>query len=136
MSKNYVDLGPMSVIQSNVPEAYWGMASLMRETSEALINQAEGFTTKKPAGKYRGFHLDGTLESLTITSKGNDTTVKGHIKMLVADYPKKTMFGFPTGSAKVTGSSSANSVRDSVSACVQSIVEGLVAKSIQAMRDR
>jgi hypothetical protein len=136
MATIFVDLGPMSIVKKNIDEAYWELTrKLIRNTAEKIINATPGFTTKKPAKKATSFHLDGTLNSVTVTSDGRNTTVACHITLVVATFPEKKMFGFPSGSAKATGGSSASSVKDSVVACVESVMESLTQKAIKAMEN-
>ena len=139
MSSIYVNLGPMSADKSKVPAKYQKtLRDLMRNTAERMISRTEGFTTTKPTTKDMGtaYHLDGSLTSLTIATKGQTTKVSCAVKLVLATYPNKQMFAFPSGTGSATGGSSQNQIQDSAKACVRAVTENLVKKCIKAMQDR
>jgi hypothetical protein len=134
----YVNVGTMSDKASGDGK----MRLLMRKTVEKTIKKkATEMTTAWPGGKEpsakqlaakkaKGFHVDGTLVSLTTESKGSTTLVSCKISMLIATYPKKSMFGFLDGGAKVQAGSSATDVQYAQEDCVAAVVEDLVARKI------
>lgn len=135
----YVNVGAMSDKASSDGK----MRSLMRKTVEKTIKKkaATQMTTDWPGGKEpsakqlaakkaKGFHVDGTLVSLTTETKGSMTLVSCKISMLIATYPKKSMFGFLDGGAKVQAGSSATDVQYAQEDCVAAVVEDLVARKI------
>lgn len=134
----YVNVGTMTVKDGSGDK----MRKLMRKTvSKTIKKKADTMTTEWPGGKAptakqlrakkaRGFHVDGTLVSLETESKGAMTLVSCKISMLIATYPKKSMFGFLDGGAKVQAGSSDRDVQYAQEDCVAAVVEDLVARKI------
>jgi hypothetical protein len=118
------------------------MRDLMRKTVEKTVkkNGSSMFTSwpggKSPtakqlkAKKTQAFHVDGTLVSLDTKSKGSTTLVSCKVSMLIATYPKKSMFGFLDGGAKVQAGSSSKEVEYAQEDCVAAVVEDLVSRQI------
>lgn len=134
----YVDIGAMTA-KTGESEA---MRDLMRTAVEkAFAKKAAHMMTAWPGGKspsanqlrdskMKAFHVDGTLVSLDAQSKGSTTLVSCKISMLIATYPKKSMFGFLDGGAKVQASSSPTDIKYAKEDCVMAVVEDLIAKKI------
>jgi hypothetical protein len=134
----YVDVGAMTDKASKSKT----MRELMRKTVEKTVqkNGSSMFTSwpggKSPtakqiaAKKTRAFHVDGTLVSLSTESKGATTLVSCKVSMLIATYPKKSMFGFLDGGAKVQAGSSPKEVQFAREDCVAAVIEDLVSRKI------
>lgn len=134
----YVDVGVMT----NKASSSDAIRTLMRKTVEkTLAKNASSMFTSWPGGKpptakqlkaqkAEAFHVDGTLVTLTTEAKGSTTLVSCKISMLIATYPKKSMFGFLDGGAKVQSDSSPKSVQYAQEDCVAAVVEDLVARKI------
>jgi hypothetical protein len=134
----YVDVGSMTDKASKSKT----MRELMRKTVEQTVqkNGSSMFTSwpggKPPsakqiaANKTSAFHVDGTLVSLSTESKGATTLVSCKISMLIATYPKKSMFGFLDGGAKVQAGSSPREVQFAQEDCVAAVIEDLVSRKI------
>lgn len=134
----YVNIGAMTDKSSGSS----GMRALMRKTVEkTLSKRAASMMTSWPGGKppsakqlraqnTKGFHVDGTLVSLTTQAKGSATLVSCKISMLIATYPKKSMFGFLDGGARVQSDNSSKSIQYAQEDCVAAVVEDLVARKI------
>lgn len=118
------------------------MRKLMRKTiAKTIAKKASAMTTEWPGGKApsakqlrakkaKGFHVDGTLVSLSAEPKGSMTLVSCKISMLIATYPKKSMFGFLDGGAKVQAGQSERDIKYAQEDCVAAVVEDLVARKI------
>jgi hypothetical protein len=134
----YVDVGDMTDKASKSS----AMRQLMRKTVEQTVkkNGSSMFTSwpggKAPtakqiaASKTQAFHVDGTLVSLSTESKGATTLVSCKISMLIATYPKKSMFGFLDGGAKVQAGSSPKEIQYAQEDCVAAVIEDLVSRKI------
>src|SRR5690606_8698054 len=91
----YIDIGAMSDKASQSGD----MRGLMRKTVEkTLAKNAASMFTSWPGGKepdakqlkgkkIKAFHVNGTLVSLDMQSKGSATLVSCKISMLIATYP-------------------------------------------------
>ena len=132
----YVNVGAMAVKPGQAAD----MKPLMRQTAEkAFASRKSSMTTSWPGGKaptardLRGaqaFHVDGTLISLTTQTKGSATLVSCKISMLIATYPKKSMFGFLDGGARVQASSSPSDIQYAKKDCIAAVIEDLIIKKI------
>lgn len=134
----YVDIGPMAAKAGDTKQ----MQALIRKTVAATFkSEAPSMATVWPGGKAptakqlqaagsQGFHVDGTLVSLDTQAKGSATVVSCKISMLIATFPKKSIFGFLDGKAGVQASSSASDIESAKVDCVAAVVEDLVAKKI------
>ena len=135
----YINVGAMTDKASDDGK----MRKLMRKTVAKTIRKKakESMTTEWPGGKEpnakqlrakkaAGYHVDGTLVSLATEQRGAMTLVSCKISMLIATYPKKSMFGFLDGGAKVQAGKSERDVRYAKEDCVAAVVEDLVARKI------
>jgi hypothetical protein len=136
-AKVYIDVGPMSAKTSEASK----MRTLMRSTTEQMFTKGDasmtttwsgGTPTKKELStkKMAAFHVDGTLETLDVSTKGSSTTVTCKISMLLATFPEKSMFGFSSGGASVQGGSSSRDVALAKEDCVVAVVESLVGSKL------
>ncbi len=134
----YVNVGAMSAKTKRSK----AMRALMRKTVEKTFGKkASSMLTTWPGGKppnarqlqkskTKAFHVDGTLVSLSEEAKGSATIVSCKVSMLIATFPKKSMFGFLDGGAKVQTGSSAKSIQYAQDDCVAAVIEDLVARKI------
>ena len=85
----------------------------------------------------QAFHVDGTLLSLQAQRKGSSALVSCKVSMLVATFPKKSMFGFLDGGARVQTGSAPRDIQYAKEDCISAVVEDLIAKKIiPAIRTR
>lgn len=124
-----------------------GLVGLMRKTVEKTFRaKAAQMTIGMPGGaapsrtqmkRMKAFHVDGTLTALDVTAKGRSSEVACKVSMLMATFPKKSMFGFLSGGARVQTGSSARDIAFGKEDCVAAVVEDLIArKVIPTLRSR
>ena len=133
----YVDVGAMS---AKIDEDADAMRTLMRKTTESTFSKnASNMTTKwgskkSPSPKdlkgAAAFHVDGTLNEITVKAKGSAMIVSCKVNMLIATYPEKSMFGFLNGGASVQASNDEADIALAKKDCVTAVVEALVIKKI------
>jgi hypothetical protein len=134
----YFDLSPMSVKTPGTEP----LRDLMRATvMKGLGRLDKNVMVTWPTGKapsekdlernqIRGYHIDGTILEVTVVEKGSASLVSCKISMLIATFPKKSIFGFLEGGAKVQGSNTAKDIELAKQDCVTAVAEDLVAKKI------
>jgi hypothetical protein len=101
-AKKYVEVAAMSV-KSGIDGKFKPSAlnKAMSAAAAKAVNRSSKLTTKQAAGGDEdGFYVDGTLTSLTLSGEGKSATLKAECKMLLATWPAKSMFAFPSGSAE------------------------------------
>ena len=138
----YVNIGKMSATQGSR-----AMVELMRDTVRATVKRkGASLATSWPGGapskaqlrsrNTKGFYIDGSLTELKTTKQGSGAIVSCKVKLLVATYPERSMFAFPSGGAKVQSSGSRSQValakKDCVAAVVEALVGGKVIPTLQA----
>jgi len=118
------------------------LVALMERTIEKTFGKsAPEMTLAWPGGdspskkqlsqkKMKGFHVGGTLTSLTEKENGATTIVSCKLSMLIATYPEKSMFAFLNGGANVQASNSPRDIGYAKEDCVAAVVEDLVKKKI------
>jgi hypothetical protein len=138
IGSTYVNVGAMAATVENAD----ALKKLMRTTVlKTFSAKARTMTTDWPGGqdpsasqlsakKVTAFHVDGTLNEMTVDTRGSTTTVSCKVSMLLATYPEKSMFGFLKGGAQVQGGTSANDVRYAKEDCVTAVIEDLIARKI------
>jgi hypothetical protein len=134
----YVNVGAMSDDSGSGSS----VRKQMRKTAVKTLNKkASSWATEWSGGKdptkkqlkakgTEGYHIDGTIVSLTEKKSGSSVLVECKVSMLLATYPEKSMFGFLEGGAKVQASSSAQDIKYAKEDCVVAVVEDLIAKKI------
>lgn len=134
----YIDLAPFSF----KPKGAEALRDLMRTTAQKGLQKLDSkIMLAWPGGKaptqkdfdrsqIRGYHVDGTIVDLGVTTKGSGALVSCRISMLIATFPGKSIFGFLEGGAKVTASNTARDIEAAKQDCVAAVVEDLVAKKI------
>ncbi len=96
----YVQVAKFGVTNSFDAKYKTSLPSLMLKAAEKAIEKA-GFTSAEPKDKKAGgFYLDGNLNSLEKIEKGKECLLKATIKMQLATWPDKSMFGFPSATSK------------------------------------
>lgn len=135
----YVNIGVMATKAAQAPAK---LKQLMRDTTEQTFSKrASSMMTTWPSGKdpsqqqlrankTAAYHVDGTLVTLDIQTKGGATLVSCKVSMLIATYPEKSMFGFLDGGARVQAGSSPDEIQYAQEDCVTAVVEDLVARKI------
>ena len=113
----FVDIGAMG----DKTGGNGALRDLMRETISATLTKkapqmSHGKTPSRAAlKKMKAFHVDGTLVELTVESSGRSSQIGCKVSMLIATYPKKSMFGFLNGGAQVNTGSSQSAIESSIS---------------------
>ncbi len=139
----YVDIGPMA---SNTGTNDDKLRENMKKTIKAAFKKhapdiaiGEGSTSK---GKV-GYHVDGTLNSVTESVKSGQIFVACKVSGLVADYrgnknpPETSIFGNIGGGAKTTADDTDKSKAAAAVDCVGAVLEDLVInRIIPAIRTR
>jgi hypothetical protein len=135
----YVNIGSMATKAAQAPAK---LKQLMRDTTEQTFSKrASTMMTAWPSGKEpssqqlranktTAYHVDGTLVTLDIQTKGGATMVSCKVSMLIATFPEKSMFGFLDGGARVQAGSSPDEIQYAQEDCVTAVVEDLVARKI------
>jgi hypothetical protein len=134
----YVNVGKMTATGAG-GEA---MRKLMRRAVQKTFQaKARTMATEWPGGgeptasqlkakKVTAFHVDGTLNEVTVDGTGGGATVSCKVSMLLATYPEKSMFGFLKGGAQVQGGGSAADIQYAKEDCVSAVLEDLIARKI------
>lgn len=134
----YINIGPMA---AKAPDAD-KLIKLMRSTAEKNVKKADAtMATTWPGGadptqkqldaaKVKAYFVDGTITELTVKVSGGQSIVGCKVSMLVATYPKKSIFGMLDGGAKVSGSDDPKDIELAKGDCITAVVEDLVKKKI------
>jgi len=134
----YVSVDKMASKAEPVAE----LRDLMRATAVSVLGKkAKDFMQTWPGGKaptkkdlaakaVTGFYVDGTVNELTVKTKGAASTISCKINMLIATYPEKSIFGMLTGTATVSGSSDERDIALAKQDCVAAVVEDLVSSKV------
>lgn len=135
----YVNVGPMSAKTSSAKNDK--LRALMVKTTEKTLGKVAsqmslswpGGTPSKQALASKGvagFYVDGTLNTLDVKVSGGGATISCKVSMLLADFPDKSVFGFLSGGASVTASSSQSDQDLASEDCVSAVIENLIANKI------
>ena len=135
----YVNIGPMSSKTTSSKNDKW-RAVMVKTAQKTLAKVASSMQTSWPGGApsksalaskgVAGFYVDGTLNVLDVKSSGNGSTISCKVSMLLADFPDKSVFGFLSGGASVTASSSSTDQDLASEDCVTAVIENLIANKI------
>ena len=136
----YVEVGPMA------DSTKGGGASLrpvMRTTvTTAIVKKAPSYLTAWPGGKSpsraelakagaaAAFYVDGTLTSLAVVPRGKMVEISCNVSLLIATYPDKSMFAFPSGGGVVQTDAAAQSVEEGRRDCVVAVLEDVVKRQV------
>lgn len=134
-AKIYVNIGGMSAKSSK-------MKGLMVKTAKRVFaKKGRSMTTSWAGGKapskkqirkkkMKAFHVSGTLEALKTSKSGSSSLISCKVRMILASYPEKSMFGFLDGGAKVQAGTSSRDIEFAKEDCVAAVVESLVGSKI------
>ncbi len=138
----YIDVGRMSAkaggrgLRDSMRQAVRDtFAKKAGEMTTSWVARGRPTQSALRARRMKAFHIDGSVVSLKTVSRGSGVIVSCKVKMLMASFPGKNMFAFPSGGAKVqTSRDDADSAKTD---CVAAVVEALVAtKVIPLLRQR
>ncbi len=135
----YVNVGPKSTKTTSANNTK--LRAMMDKTTQKTLSKVapqmaqtwgSGTPSKKElSGKgVSGFYVDGTLNTLDIKVSGGGATISCKVSMLLADFPDKSVFGFLSGGASVTASSSKSDQDLASEDCVSAVMENLIANKI------
>lgn len=136
--KVYVNIGAMAASTESSEQFKKQMRlttlnTFRKQASEMMVSWPGGGLPNSQSlkkKKTKAFHVDGNLVELKVTKKGNYSTVKCSVSMLIASFPQKKMFGFLRGGAEVSGGSGTSDINEAKSGCVEAVVEDLVRRKI------
>jgi hypothetical protein len=139
----YVNVGPMSVSAKSVSHVdarlRKQLSGLMHDTAKKVLGKVNGVTTQSSNGKTpsSGFYVDGSLVTLTTQLTGARTTVGCKVSLLIATFPKKSIFATLDGNAKVIAGSRPKDIEYATQDCVAAVVENLVKnRAVKAIQVR
>ncbi len=135
----YVNIGPMSSKTSSSKDTK--LRALMVKTAQKTLSKVAsnmqqewpgGAPSKSELAKKRisAFYVDGTLNELKVKTSGGGATISCKVSMLLADFPDKSVFGFLSGGASVTASSSQRDQDLASEDCVAAVIENLITSKI------
>ncbi len=135
----YVDVGRMSSKKGAGGEK--SRLAMRKAIITTFRRKARTWMTSWPGGRspsrrqlkaknMAAFYVDGTLTTLKEQPRGSSTVVTCKVSLLLASYPSKSMFAFPSGGAQVTTSSSARQIRLAKEDCIAAVTEALVGSKI------
>lgn len=144
----YVDIGAMAA-EAGKAEPTATLKALMRKTTVSIMgSKAKDMQLTWPTGKtptqaqltakgVKGFQLDGTVNEVTVKTKGSSATVSCKISMLIATFPPPSIFAVLSGTAAVQGSNDPRDIELAKTDCVAALVEDLIAsKVVSAIRTK
>lgn len=100
--KVYVHVANIGVGKAFDSKYKTSLPKVMKAAAEKAINKSSKLTTKPSKDKKaKAFYLDGSLSKLDKVTKGKKEILEGEMKLALADFPKKSMWGFASGSAKL-----------------------------------
>lgn len=100
------------------------LPELMRKTAAKHLEKSKLLTVKPPKDKKApGFYLDGSLK-VAMGEKAGKTLLAGEVKLVMATWPKKSMFAFPSGTAKIVANP--NDLEGDIRALVEALVTSVV----------
>ena len=128
--KTYVHVANIGVGKAFDSKYKSSLPKVMKAAAEKAINKSSKLTTKPSKDKKaKAFYLDGNLFKLNKVTKGNKETIEGEIKLQLADFPKKSMWGFASSSGKLPDPNPRRIDKD-VEWLVAEIVETAVKKDV------
>lgn len=132
----YVCVAPMSAKDVFDNKYKSTMPKVMKAAAEAAVNSSSKLTTDPPKDKNaEGFYVDGTLTSLVKDDTGKEIVLQGEVKLVLATWPKKSMFGFPSASSKLKGANP-NKLDGDVQALVKALMDAALDKAIPELEKR
>ncbi len=136
----YVNIGPMSSRTGNAANDP-KLRALMVKVASATMAKSSTLSTAWAGGSvptaaqltqkgFQGFYVDGTLNTVTVSTSGSSSAVSCKVSMLLASFPDKSVFGLLNGGANVQASASPKDIAMAGEDCVSAVVEDLIAKKI------
>jgi len=129
----YVHVAKFSVSKIFDEQYKAKLPELMRKTAAKQVEKSKLLTIKPPKDKKApGFYLDGSLK-LAMGEKGGKVLLAGEVKLVMATWPKKSMFAFPTGTAKIVANPDdlEGDIRALVDALMTSVVKDQAVKEFE-----
>jgi hypothetical protein len=137
----YVNIGPMSSKTGNSTQDPKMRTLMVKIATKTMGRTASTMATTWPGNSpptknqlaqkgFQGFYVDGTLNTLQVTTSGSSANISCKVSMLLASFPDKSVFGFLNGGAKVQASSSQRDIDLASEDCVSAVIEDLIAKKI------
>jgi hypothetical protein len=128
--KTYVKIATFGVTKPFDPKYSSSLPKIMLKAAEAAIDKSRKLSTDPPDDKKaQAFYLDGTLTSLEKSTKGAETLISAEISMQLADWPKKSMFGFANAKAKMPAGNPTK-LDDDVEYLVKDLVKSIMADKV------
>ncbi len=131
--KTYVHVAKFAVADIFDDQYKAKLPDIMKNAASRAVDKSSSLTTKGDK-KEEGFYLDGSLSKLDKTEKDGKTMIVGEVKLQMATWPKKSMFAFPSGSAKIPagrGDRLDGAIEQLVEELIESVVEGKVVKEFE-----
>src|SRR5262245_4892718 len=129
--KSYVCIAPVVVKETFDAKYKTTLPKVIKDALTAAVNRSSKLTTKPPADKNaEGFYVGGDLW-LTKTDKG----VEAELKVVLADWPKKKMFG-NKGSKASTEVTNPAKIDQKVDEVIAAIVEHVQANVVKDFENR
>ena len=125
--QTYVAITKMGVKDAFDRKYKSSLPSVITAVAEKAVKKSSKLTTKKPKDKKaEGFYLSGGVVKLECVKKGKGEVLKVQVKMQLATWPKKSMFGFTTDNGSYPF------VAKSVDADVKFLVETVVGNAMKS----
>jgi hypothetical protein len=129
--KTYVCIVPVGVKDAFDNKYKSILPKRINEGLAKAVDRSSKLTTKPPADKKEeGFYLDGSL-SLTRTDKG----IEADLKMALASWPKKSIFGTASSKASTQVANPAK-IDNDVNDVIDALVDEVQAKVIKEFEKR
>jgi len=128
--KTYVKVASFGVTKPFDSKYAASLPKIMLKVAESAIDKSRKLcTTPSPDKKAQAFYLDGNLTSLEKSTKGAETLISAEITLQLADWPKKSMFGFASGKAKLPAGNP-KKLDDDVEYLVKDLVKSVMADKV------
>src|SRR5688572_3657638 len=128
--KTYVKVATFGVTKPFDSKYASSLPKLMLKAAEAAIDKSRKLsTTPNEDKKAQAFYLDGNLTSLQKSVKGAETMLSAEISLQLADWPKKSMFGFASASAKMPAGNPSK-LDDDVEYLVKDLVKSVMSDKV------
>ena len=133
--KTYVAITKMGVKDAFNRKYKSSLPSVITAVAEKAVKKSSRLTTKKPTDKKaEGFYLDGGVVKLECVKKGKGEVLKAQVKMQLAIWLSKSMFGFTTDNGSYPFV--AKSVDADVKFLVQTVVGNAMKSAVKEFEKR
>lgn len=133
--QTYVAIDKMGVKDAFDRKYKSSLPSVITAVAEKAVKKSSKLTTKKPKDKKtEGFYLGGGLVKLEKVKKGKGEVLKAQVKMQLATWPKKSMFGFTTDNGSYPFQ--AKSVDADVKFLVETVVGNAMKSAVKELEKR